>query len=102
MKSLRFSVFPILRQKPNQICRKSCREKQSSIFFVNFLMNHLKRFRKMFQVGLSSSKNICFICFNDSPLKMMKMLYFILKALLILKIFKFLSPLFGHVGKTLD
>ena len=26
--------------------------------------------------------------------------YFILKALFILKIFKFLSRLFGHVGKT--
>ena len=27
-------------------------------------------------------------------------LYFILKALFVLKIFKFLSWLFGHVGKT--
>ena len=33
-----------------------------------------------------------FVCFNDSPLKMMKnALYFILKALFVLKIFRFLS-----------
>ena len=37
----------------------------------------------------------------ESPLKMMKnAFYFILKALFILKIFKFLSWHFGHVGKT--
>ena len=46
------------------------------------------------------SKN-CFIWFNESPLKMMnKAFYFILKALFVLKICKFLSWLFGHVGKT--
>ena len=32
-----------------------------------------------------------FICFNNSPSKMVKNSYFILKALLVLKIFKFLS-----------
>ena len=31
---------------------------------------------------------------------MMKNAYFILKALSVLKIFKFLSAIFGHVGKT--
>ena len=42
-----------------------------------------------------------FICFNDSPSKMMKnAFYFILKALFVLKIFKFSSWLFGHVEKT--
>ena len=41
------------------------------------------------------------LTFIESPLKMMKnAFYFILKALFILKIFKFLSRLFGHVGKT--
>ena len=41
------------------------------------------------------------ICLIERPLKMIKkMLYFILKALVTLKIFKFLSRLFGHVGKT--
>ena len=43
-----------------------------------------------FQVALSPSKTIFFISFNDSPLKMMKNgFYFILKALFVLKIFKF-------------
>ena len=38
------------------------------------------------------------ICFNDSLSKMMKtVFYFILKALFVLKIFRFLSWLFGHV-----
>ena len=41
------------------------------------------------------------ICFIESPLKMMKnAFYFILKALFILKIFKFLSWLVGHVEET--
>ena len=53
------------------------------------------------KVGLSPSKKICVICLTESPLKMMKnTFYFILKALFVLKIFKFLSRLFGHVGKT--
>ena len=53
-----------------------------------------------FKVGLSPTKNICVICLIESPLKMMKnAFYFILKALFVLKIFKFLSQLFGYVGK---
>ena len=37
-------------------------------------------------------KNFIFICFNENPLNMMKnAFYFILKALFVLKIFKFLS-----------
>ena len=55
----------------------------------------------IFKVGRSPSKKYCVICLIESPLKMMKnALYFILKALFVLKIFKFLSRLFGHVGKT--
>ena len=46
-------------------------------------------------------KNFCFICFNESPLKLMKdAFYFILKALFVLKIFRFLPWLFGHEEKT--
>ena len=45
------------------------------------------------------SKN-CVICLIKSPLDMMKnAFYFILKARFVLKIFKFLSRLFSHVGK---
>ena len=44
------------------------------------------------KVGLLPSKKVFFICFNDSPSKMMKnAFYFIVKSLFILKIFKFLS-----------
>ena len=44
-------------------------------------------------------KNFCFIYFNESPLKMMETaFYFILKAFLVLMVFKFLSRPF--VGKT--
>ena len=32
----------------------------------------------MFKIGLSTSKNICFICFNDSPLKMMKSAFYLI------------------------
>ena len=43
------------------------------------------------------------VCVTESPLKLMKNLfYFILKALFFLKIFKFLSWLFGHIKKRLD
>ena len=53
------------------------------------------RFHFVFiKVGLSPSKKkkIVFICFNDSPSKMMKYaIYFILKALFVLKILRFLS-----------
>ena len=45
-----------------------------------------------FKVGLSPSEKICVVCFIESPLKMMKnAFYLILKAVLVLKIFKFLS-----------
>ena len=42
------------------------------------------------------------ICFDDSPSKMLKnVFYFILKVLFVLRIFKFLSWLFGHVENDL-
>ena len=39
---------------------------------------------------------------SESPLKVMKNAYFTLKALFVLKIFRFLSWPFGHVEKRLD
>ena len=49
----------------------------------------------------TSQKKFLFICFNDSLSKMMKnSFYFILKALFVFKIFKFLSWLFRDVEKT--
>ena len=51
--------------------------------------------------GLSPSKKNYFICFDGNPVKMMEnVFHFIVKAFFILKILKFLSRLFGHVGKT--
>ena len=53
------------------------------------------------KVGRSPSKQICVICLIESPFKIMKnAFYFILETLLVLKIFSFLSRLFGHVAKT--
>ena len=44
---------------------------------------------------------IIFVCFNESPLKIMKnTFYLILKTLLVLGIFKFLPWVFGHVEET--
>ena len=46
-------------------------------------------------------KRFCVIWLIKSPFDVLKnAFYFILKALFVLKIFKFLSQLFAHVGKT--
>ena len=51
----------------------------------------------LIKVGPSPSKKVCFIYFNESPLKMMKnAFHFMLKALFVLKILKYLSWLFRH------
>ena len=58
---------------------------------------------RFFKIGISPSKKVAFIYFNESPLKMMKKkAYFKLKAFSILEIFKFLSRLFGYVEKRVD
>ena len=52
------------------------------------------------KIGLPPSKKICGICLIESPLKMIKnVFYFVLKALFVLKIFTFLLQHFDHVGK---
>ena len=59
--------------------------------------------QRTFKFGLSPSTKICFTFFSESSLKMIKnVFYFILKALFVLKIFKFLSWFFGRVEKRLD
>ena len=53
------------------------------------------------KVGLSPSEKKLYYLIIESPLKVMKnVFYFILKALFVLKIFKFLPRILGHVGKT--
>ena len=55
----------------------------------------------MFETELSPSKTYCFICFIESPLKVMKNVsYLISKTLFVHKIYLFLSRLFGHVEKA--
>ena len=46
--------------------------------------------------SLKSNSEVCYICFNESPLNVS---YFILKALFVLKIFKLLYWLFRHEEK---
>ena len=61
---------------------------------------YIDKLADVINVWLSPSKKICCICSNETPLKMRKKaFYLILKALFFLKIFKFLSWLFGHVEK---
>ena len=59
---------------------------------INLSKNkHFKRLGDKLKVGLSPSKKIIFVCFNRSPLKMMKnACYFFFEALFVLKIFNFL------------
>ena len=53
-----------------------------------------------FKVGLSPSKKICIISLIESALKMMRNGFcFDLKTLFVLKIFKFLSQLYGQTGQ---
>ena len=54
------------------------------------LPEYIKFIFGLFKVVLSSSKEICFICFNESPLKTKKnTFYLILKAVFVIKIFNF-------------
>ena len=65
-----------------------------------FLPSYRKFLSIFLKVGPHPQKK-SFIYFNESPLKMIKnAFYFILRALFVLKIFKFLSWLSGHVEKT--
>ena len=52
-----------------------------------------------FKVGISTSKKIIFLYFNESPLKMIKnAFYFMLKTFFVLEMF----TIFGYVEKRLD
>ena len=83
-----------------RMCEYSLYGSTCNIFPVMFLQTFKTNEEKIIEVGLSPKKH-CVICFNESPSKMMRnAFYFIIKALFGLKIFKFLSWRFGHVGKT--
>ena len=78
-----------------------------NILCLIFLMMQENPFQQMslitFSFILKSRSHLpkkIVICFIESSLKMTKRnFYFILKVLFVLKIFKFLSWLFGHAGK---
>ena len=77
-------------------------------FFVPTFFRDLQSFGFVFKLTISLKPgshlpNIFFICVNDSSSVMIKnAFYFILKALFVLKIFKFLSLYFGPIVKQLD
>ena len=78
---------------------KSCIQKE--IPFSNINDTEYTHLTKDLKSDSHLPKIFCFISFTESLLKIMKnTFYFILKALFLLKIFKFLSWLFGHVWKT--
>ena len=57
----------------------------------------------LFKVGLSASTKVVFVCFNESPLKMMKNAFdFLLKALFVFEIFPVCPDFFRYVKKRLD
>ena len=75
-----------------------------SVFFIKPFSSIIKKSHdknlNILKSGSHLSKTYV-ICFIESPLKVMKnAFYLVLKALFVLKIFKFLSWLFGHAGKT--
>ena len=67
---------------------------------------HMANFKKSWknlkhQSRVFTFQKLSFICFNESPLKMLKnAFYFIFKPFFVLKIFKLLYCVFGHVGNT--
>ena len=90
---LYFNSFIHKDEKWSDILRKSCGLSKLGLLTWRRNFPLIKSSRK---TTLTFRKS----CFNESPSKMMKnAFYFILKSFFILKIFNFLSWLFGHVEK---
>ena len=80
---------------------KSCNFCKQNLQEVPIIVISIFCLHPSLKVELCPSKKKCVICFIECLLKMMKIaVYFILKVRFILKIFKILSWLFGHVEKT--
>ena len=89
------------------LCDKSILSYAFTFYLSNFLktfwMKSLAQESDWFTLKSDSHlpKKKRVICLIESPINMMKnAFYFILKALFVLKLFRFLSRLFGQVGKT--
>ena len=68
--------------------------------WLNGVLHDSKAACKYLKSGSHLPKK-CFICLNESPLKVMKNdFYFILKVFFVFKIFKFSSWLFSYIEKT--
>ena len=80
-------------QKMAEVLLRSCQEGMNKN-----KMSINQKVKLKLKLTLTFQKK-CIICFVEITM-MKNAFYFILKALFILKIFKFLSGLFGHVGKT--
>ena len=83
--------------RSGNVCFANNEQASIAVFTASFCFTHAEHHLKS---DSPLPKNIFFICFNDSPSMMKNTFYFILKALFVLKIFKFLSWLFAHVEKT--
>ena len=95
-KVLIFIQHLYVRKKGNSFCpsEETIKQKKHRCYFSNTTFAWIN-------VGLSVSKEIYFICFNGSPLILMKIaFYFILKTLFVFKICKFLSWRFDNGEKT--
>ena len=86
-------IFYHYKQPKEQSITKSTPVNNKEISALQYLAGDIVRKIKLkvLKVGLSLSKKHFYICFNESPLKMRKNVYFISKAFFFLKIFKFLS-----------
>ena len=70
-------------------------------YFMRTSFRLLKSSLRLLKSDSHFPREFLFIFFNESPLKIMKnAFYFILKALFVLRIFRFLSWHFGHVEKS--
>ena len=95
--------FPLLLEILNNICIEIVSQPACYVIILKLtlalLSSHFPTWSKepgqkfkYLKVGFTPSEKVCVICFIKGPLKMMKNAFnFILKALFVLKIFKFLS-----------
>ena len=76
------------------------KNEEDGVVPVSLLLT-VNAFQTCLKSGCHLPKKTSVICLIETPLQIIKnALYFILKALFVLKIFKFLSRLFDHVGKN--
>ena len=92
-------ITSILLSKQSQFAHNGALSSWSYFMTTSFRL--LKSSLKLLKSDSHFPREFLFIFFNESPLKIMKnAFYFILKALFVLRIFRFLSWHFGHVEKT--